>query len=103
MADPKVRDWPESERSMERLLRYGADSLSDAQLLAIILRTGSGGKGVPSLSMELLDRFRGLKNIDTSSVARRLSSNLQRQSSLSTIIRAETLSRAEMTSRSPRD
>jgi DNA repair protein RadC len=69
VADPKVRDWPESERPRERLLRYGADSLSDAQLLAIILRTGSGEKGVLSLSMELLDRFRGLKNIDTSSVA----------------------------------
>lgn len=69
MADPKVKDWPKDERPRERLIKYGAESLSDAQLLAIILRTGGGGKGVLALAMELLDRFRGLKEIDCASTA----------------------------------
>lgn len=65
----KVKDWPESERPRERLVRHGPESLSDAQLLAIILRTGGGGKGVMALAMGLLEAFRELKNIDTASVA----------------------------------
>lgn len=64
MADRKIKDWPENERPRERLIKYGAESLSDAQLLAIILRTGSGEKGVLSLAMELLDKFKGLMTID---------------------------------------
>ena len=65
---PKVKDWPESERPRERLIRHGADSLSDAQLLAIILRTGGGGKGVLDLSIGLLEKFRELRNLDSASV-----------------------------------
>jgi DNA repair protein RadC len=68
MADPKIRDWPENERPRERLLKYGAESLSEAQLLAIIIRTGGERKGVLALAMELLDTFEGLKNIDSASV-----------------------------------
>ncbi|MDI6802042.1 MAG: DNA repair protein RadC [Thermodesulfovibrionales bacterium] len=69
MTDTKVKDWPENERPRERLIKYGAESLSDAHLLAIILRTGSGNKGVLSLSLELLDKFKGLRNIDTAPIA----------------------------------
>jgi len=36
-----LKEWPETERPRERLLKEGAQNLSDAQLLAIILRTGS--------------------------------------------------------------
>lgn len=68
MPDRKVKDWPENERPRERLVRYGAESLSDAQLLAIILRTGGGGKGVMDLAIEILDKSRGLRNIDTASI-----------------------------------
>lgn len=69
MADPKVKDWPKDERPRERLLKYGAESLSEAQLLAIILRTGGGGKGVMALALELLDKFKGLRQIDCASTA----------------------------------
>ncbi len=69
MADPRVKDWPRDERPRERLIRYGAESLSDAQLLAIILRTGGARKGVVALGMELLDRFKGLREIDCASIA----------------------------------
>lgn len=64
MNDPKIKDWPENERPRERLIRYGAAGMSDAQLIAIILRTGGGGKGVLSLAMQLVDKFGGLRDID---------------------------------------
>ena len=35
-----IADWPESERPRERLLAQGAGSLSDAELVAVLLRTG---------------------------------------------------------------
>ncbi len=69
MITPKVKDWPENERPRERLVRYGAESLSDAQLLAIILRTGSGQRGVLSLAMTLLETFKELRNIDAASIS----------------------------------
>jgi DNA repair protein RadC len=68
MAEQKIKDWPENERPTERLIKYGAESLSDAQLLAIILRTG-GKKGVLGLSLSLLDTFKNLRNIDSASIA----------------------------------
>lgn len=68
MADPKIKNWPENDTPRERLIKYGAESLSDAQLLAIILRIGGGGKGVLNLAMELLDRFKGLRNIESASL-----------------------------------
>ena len=58
-----VKEWPEDERPRERLLKYGADGLSDAQLLAIIIRNGRGGRSAVDLGMELLDRFKSLEGI----------------------------------------
>lgn len=69
MSDRKIKEWPENERPRERLIKYGAESLSDAQLLAIVLRTGGGGKGVLNLAMCLLDTFKGLGSIERSSVS----------------------------------
>jgi DNA repair protein RadC len=69
----KVRDWPASERPRERLLRHGGAALSEAQLLAILLRTGGGGRGVLDLAIALLDKFKGLKNIDNASLSELLS------------------------------
>lgn len=68
-SEKKIKDWPENERPRERLIKYGAESLSDAQLLAIILRTGSGGKGVLNLCMDLLDKYKGLRNIDAVAIS----------------------------------
>jgi len=39
-----IRDWPAGERPREKLLAHGAQALSDAELLAIFLRTGSRAK-----------------------------------------------------------
>ena len=38
-----IKDWPQQERPRERLILYGASSLSDAELLAIFLRSGTQG------------------------------------------------------------
>jgi len=54
-----ISDWPEAERPRERLLRQGAQALSDAELLAIFLRVGVRGKSAVDLARELLARFEG--------------------------------------------
>jgi DNA repair protein RadC len=59
----QLKHWPEEERPRERLLQYGADKLSDAQLLGIILRTGEGGRTAVDLGRELLEHCGGLGGI----------------------------------------
>ncbi len=49
-----ITEWPHSERPREKLIERGADSLSDAELLAIFLRTGYQGKTAVDLARELL-------------------------------------------------
>ncbi|NJD56413.1 MAG: JAB domain-containing protein [Nitrospirae bacterium] len=67
MGFKSIREWPENERPRERLLREGAAAMTEAQLLAIILRTGSGGKSALDLAMELLDTFGSLRNLGQAS------------------------------------
>lgn len=59
----KLKNWPADERPRERLIRHGPESLSDAQLLAILLRTGSGGEGVLGLAVSLLSRYGSLRRM----------------------------------------
>ncbi|EXJ10441.1 RadC family protein [Nitrincola nitratireducens] len=56
-----IRHWPVAERPREKLLSQGVSSLSDAELLAIFLRTGIAGKSAVDLARELLHRFGGLR------------------------------------------
>jgi DNA repair protein RadC len=56
-----IRDWPEGERPREKLLQRGPQALSDAELLAIFLRTGVAGKSAVDLARELVARFGGLR------------------------------------------
>ena len=58
-----IKDWPEQERPRERLIRYGAASLSDAELLAIFLRSGSKGLSAVELARSLLQHFGDLNRI----------------------------------------
>jgi len=59
-----IHDLPKDERPREKLLKFGAEKLSDAELLAILLRTGIKGKSVLELAKEILENsggsFRGL-------------------------------------------
>ena len=56
-----ILGWPEIERPRERLLREGPESLSDAQLLAILLRIGRADSTAVEVAMELLQQLDGLK------------------------------------------
>ncbi len=58
-----VRDWPSGEQPREKLLKKGAAALSDAEILAIFLRTGMKGKSVLDLARELLSEFGSLRRI----------------------------------------
>jgi len=49
-----IRDWPEGERPREKLLARGSAALSDAELLAVLLGSGSRGKDAIALGRELL-------------------------------------------------
>ena len=55
--------WPIKERPREKLLSQGAAALSQAEVLAILLRTGVAGKTALDLSRELLAKFGGLRQI----------------------------------------
>ncbi len=56
-----IRDWPATERPREKLLARGAEALSDAELLAIFLRTGAPGVSAVELARDLVSRFGGLR------------------------------------------
>jgi len=58
-----ITDWPEGERPREKLLLRGASSLSDAELLAIFLRTGVTGKSAVDLARELISHFGNLTKL----------------------------------------
>ena len=53
----RISEWPRSERPCERLLAFGVERLSDAELLAVVLRTGCRGKSAIDLARALLRRF----------------------------------------------
>ena len=56
-----ITDWPDDERPREKLLQRGPESLSDAELLAIFLRTGIRGKTAVDLARDLLKEFGSLR------------------------------------------
>ena len=51
-----ITDWPADDRPREKLLNKGVDALSDAELLAIFLRTGVSGKSAVDVARDLLVR-----------------------------------------------
>ncbi len=55
-----IRDMPQDERPRERLRLLGASTLSNAELTAILLRTGTAGENVVNMSMRLLSELGGL-------------------------------------------
>lgn len=58
-----LKDLPPDARPREKLLARGPAALSDAELLALLLRTGLAGKGVLQLAQELLDSFGGMAGL----------------------------------------
>ncbi len=58
-----IADWPVDQRPRERLLAHGPARLSDAELVAVFLRTGIAGKSAVELARELIGRFGGLSGL----------------------------------------
>jgi DNA repair protein RadC len=58
-----IRDWPIDERPREKLLDRGAAALSDAELLAILLRTGTPGRSALDLARQVLKSFQSLRKL----------------------------------------
>ncbi|MBU4310575.1 DNA repair protein RadC [bacterium] len=63
-----LKDLPQAERPRERLIRYGSDKLSLAELLAIIIGKGTPGESVSVLSSRLLSRFGDLNRLEEASI-----------------------------------
>ena len=58
-----ITEWPQDERPREKLLARGAEALTDAELLAIFLRTGVRGKSAVDLARDLLAELNGLQGL----------------------------------------
>ena len=58
-----IRDWPKSERPREKLLESGAQALSDAELLALLLGTGTQGRSALDLARALIAEFGSLREL----------------------------------------
>ena len=58
-----ISDWPAAERPREKLLARGAGALSDAELLAIFLRTGVRGRTAVDLARDLINHFGSLRGL----------------------------------------
>ncbi|WP_446808670.1 RadC family protein [Methylomonas sp. 2BW1-5-20] len=56
-----IKDWPADERPREKLLQRGATALTDAELLAIFLRTGTPGKSAVDMARDLLSEYGSLQ------------------------------------------
>jgi len=71
---PKIKDIPKIDRPREKLLKYGTEKLTDAELLAILLRTGTKGKSAIEMADEILKNaggsFRGLAGKDISEITK---------------------------------
>ncbi len=68
MSQIKIREMPQDERPREKLLARGPDALTNAELLAILLRTGRRGMNVVEVARELLDRYKSFSELSRCSV-----------------------------------
>jgi DNA repair protein RadC len=66
-----IKDWPEEDRPREKLIEKGPESLTEAELVAIILRTGNGRSGDTAVDQAhlLLNKFGGLRGLEGGSFA----------------------------------
>ncbi len=67
-----IKNWPRSEQPRERLLKFGEHTLSDAELLAIILKMGAKNKSALDLARELLIEFKGFRGMGHMEMSRLL-------------------------------
>ncbi len=92
MATLKIKDMPQGERPRERLVAHGADALSTAELVAILLRTGTQGESVMDLAQKLLAKHASLEDLARASWQELLCKGLGRDKAV-TLMAAFTLAR----------
>jgi DNA repair protein RadC len=63
-----IKSWPEDDRPREKLLKRGANALSNSELLAILLRTGVAGTSAIDLARQMLDKFGTFRNMSHSDI-----------------------------------
>ncbi|NSL51613.1 RadC family protein [Calidifontibacillus erzurumensis] len=63
-----IKDYPKDSTPRERLVAYGPESLSNQELLAILLRTGTKNESVMELSQRLLKKFDGLRMLKDATI-----------------------------------
>ena len=66
---PRIHDLPGGERPRERLLQYGPKVLSNAELIAILLRTGIEGASALGIAQQMLSKFEGLRGLADATLA----------------------------------
>jgi len=64
-----IREWSEDDRPREKLLKYGEHTLSNAELLAILIRTGTPGRSAVDIGRELLHKYKSLRNMSGIDIA----------------------------------
>src|SRR5262245_57409057 len=64
-----IREWPLMERPREKLLQFGASALSEAELLAIVIRSGRRGMSAVDLARETLQKFGSLRALLSANTA----------------------------------
>lgn len=64
----RITDWPENERPREKLLAKGSESLSSAELIAILLGTGTGKTTAVDLGKNLIKKFGTIENMSQASI-----------------------------------
>lgn len=64
----KLKEVPNSERPREKLLKYGKENLTDSELLAIILKTGTKGENVCELAVRVIKELGNLENLKDISI-----------------------------------
>ncbi|MDI6779862.1 MAG: DNA repair protein RadC [Bacteroidota bacterium] len=65
----KITEWPEAERPREKLLKYGAQALTDAELIAILIRSGTGKITAVDIAKTMLKDYDTIGRLVTRSVA----------------------------------
>lgn len=61
--EKSIKNWPEDDRPREKLLKKGAGALSNSELLAILLRTGTNGTSAIDLARKILKKFSTFRNM----------------------------------------
>jgi len=63
-----IKRWPEDEKPREKLLKYGEHKLTDTELLAILIRTGSKGETAVDIARRIMQRFSSFRNMSHTSI-----------------------------------